>query len=111
MNKLVLALLCVISFAFFSISSHAVEPISLGQVASNLMEPISVFSDFIHTACFVIGGSFIFASIIRYVEHRKSPLVMPISTIILMLILGIILLLLPYISLLTENGVSYALIS
>lgn len=81
----------------------------LGHVAQNLMEPVGIFSDFIQTACILIGGSFIFASVIKYFEHRRSPLMVPISTVIFLLIAGIILILLPFLSILTGNGVPYSL--
>lgn len=79
----------------------------LGGVALNLMEPVGLFSDFVHTGCILIGGSFLFASIIKYFEHRRSPTMVPISTVIFLLIAGIILILLPFLSLLTEHGLPY----
>lgn len=80
----------------------------LGAVAQNLMEPVGFFSDFIQSGCLLIGGSFLFASIIKYFEHRRSPLMVPISTVVFLLIAGIILILLPLLSIITEHGVPYA---
>jgi hypothetical protein len=79
----------------------------LGGVAQNLMEPVTFFSDFIQSGCFLIGGSFVFASIIKYFEHRRSPLMVPISTVVFLLIAGIILILLPFLSLVMAHGVPY----
>lgn len=81
---------------------------SLGNVAQNLMEPVGFFSDFIQTGCLLIGGAFLFASIIKYFEHRRSPLMVPISTVVFLIIAGIILILLPLLSIITEHGVPYA---
>lgn len=76
----------------------------LGGVAQNIMEPVTLMSSFVHTACFVIGGSFLFASVIKYVEHRRSPLMVPISTVVFLVIAGLALVLLPFVGALTESG-------
>lgn len=83
--------------------------VGLGLVAKNLLEPVSLMADLVHTACFVIGGAFLFTCVIKYFEHRKSPLMVPISTVIFLLIAGNILILLPFISYITDNGIHYSL--
>src|SRR5437773_1837355 len=96
---------------FFPMCSVASDASSVGMsaVALNLMEPITLFGDFIQTACFIIGASFLFASLIKYFEHRRSPTMVPIGTVIFLLISGIILILLPFLSLLIEHGVPFSL--
>lgn len=81
----------------------------LGGVATNLMDPVSVMADFIHSGCILIGGAFLFATIIKYIEHRRSPTMVPISTVWFLLIAGLVLISLPLISYVTENGVPYPL--
>jgi len=81
----------------------------LGHVAQNLMEPVGILSDFVQTACFIIGISFLFASIIKYKEHRRNPLMVPIGTVVFLLIAGILLILLPFLSLITDSGLRYSL--
>lgn len=83
----------------------------LGGVASNIMEPVGLFNDMIDTACFVIGGAFLFATIIKYFEHRRSPLMVPISTVIFLLIAGLILIGLPFLSYVVNGSVQYSLFS
>lgn len=80
-----------------------------GGVAQNMMEPVNLMSDFVNTACFIIGGSFMFASIIKYIEHKRSPLMVSISTVIFLFIGGLVLVLLPFTYMLTENGIHYSL--
>ncbi|MBX3709750.1 MAG: hypothetical protein KIT56_02025 [Gammaproteobacteria bacterium] len=84
--------------------------VGIGRVASNIMDPVSVVSDFVHSGCILIGGAFIFASIVKYIEHRKNPLMVPISTVIFLLIAGFVLVCLPFISYVTANGVPYTLL-
>ncbi|OGT42786.1 MAG: hypothetical protein A3F42_02965 [Gammaproteobacteria bacterium RIFCSPHIGHO2_12_FULL_37_34] len=83
--------------------------LGVGKVAETLLEPIGLLSDLISTTCFVIGGAFLFATIIKYIEHKRSPLMVPISTVIYLFIIGLVLVSLPFISLLTESGISYSL--
>ena len=82
----------------------------MGGVAQNVMVPVSVASDFVSTGCFVIGGSFLFAAIIKYIEHRRSPLMVPISTVIFLFVAGILLILLPLAYKVTDSGIPFSLI-
>lgn len=85
----------------------AEPPVGIGQVADNMLEPVSVLSDFISTACLVLGLAFLFTTLIKYIEHRRSPLMVPISTVIFLLILSLALLALPLSSKVVENGLTY----
>lgn len=97
---------------FISMTVWAVksDPTGLGAVAQNVMVPVSVAYDFVSTGCFVIGASFLFAFIIKYIEHRRSPLMVPISTVIFLLIAGILLILLPLAYKVTDSGIPFSLI-
>ncbi len=80
----------------------------IGTVANNMMDPVTVFYQFIQSGCLLIGGGFIFASIVKYFEHRRSPLMVPISTVVFLLIAGTILVLLPLIGYVTQSaGLQY----
>lgn len=85
------------------------DAVGLGEVAQNMMEPIGLISDFVYSACWVIGGSFLFASIIKYFEHKRSPLMVPISTVIFLLIAGLLLIALPFLSLISDGAIRYSL--
>ena len=105
----ILFLLPVVAFAADN-SDSASTAMSLGKVAENLMEPVGLLADFVQTGCFIIGASFVFASLIKYFEYRRSPLMVPISTVVFLLIAGIVLILLPLLSFYVENGVAYSLL-
>ena len=99
-----------IFFLFFIASELCfAEDLGIGKVADNLMAPIEVLANFIHAGCILIGGSFIFAGVIKYIEHRRSPLMVPISTVIFLFIAGAVLILLPLLAYLTQNGLPYSL--
>ena len=75
----------------------------IGGVAQNLMDPVGLMSDFIGSGCLIIGASFLFASLIKYFEHRRSPLMMPLSTVVYLFIAGGILIALPFLSLYSDD--------
>jgi len=94
-NKLIIFLTCLLvpSIVF---CSHATKPAGIGYVAQSIMEPVSILSEFVTTASMVIGISFLFGALFRYMQHRVNPLAAPISTVLLLLFLGAMLILLPY---------------
>lgn len=83
---------------FFILTSRAFAGASIADVSASAMEPLGIFSDFIYVACFIIGSSFVFASIVKYFEHRRSPLMVPLSTVIFLIIAGLVLLAVPLLS-------------
>ncbi len=80
---------------------------SLGGMANNLMTPVSVLSGFLNSACLLVGSFFVFAGIIKYMEHRRSPLMVTISTVVFLFIAGIVLMLLPLVYKWTEGGIPF----
>lgn len=81
--------------------------VGVGGVANSLMDPVGVVGGFIQNTCLLVGGAFIFASIIKYFEHRRSPTMVPISTVVYLFLGGLLLLALPLTAYLTSNGVHY----
>lgn len=91
-------------FTFLTASCvFADDPTGIGEVATNLMGPVSVISDFVYSACWIIGGGFLFACIVKYFEHRRSPLMVPMSTVVFLFIAGGILIALPFLSLYSDD--------
>jgi hypothetical protein len=80
---------------------------SLGQLASNIMVPLGLLLNLLYMACFIVGASLIFASVIKYLEHRQNPLVASISLVITLFVSGTMLIFLPFISYLTGHGYLY----
>jgi hypothetical protein len=99
-----LFILSVVNAALF-----AAEPTGIGAVANNLMGPVTYLSDFIYTACMILGFSFIFASVIKYLEHKRSPLAVPMSTFVFLLVAGLGLISLPFAYRLLHYGSPYTL--
>lgn len=103
-------LLRMIAFSLMvpaAVAAKSTEPTGIGLVAQNLMAPVSLMSNFVFSGCLIIGASFIFASIVKYFEHRRSPLMVPLSTVLFLFFAGAFLIALPFTYMLIENGSSY----
>lgn len=81
---------------------------SIGEVAKQLMEPVTVLSSFIGNGSIIVGVMSLFGALMRYMQHRVNPLASPISTVIVLLILGIVLVCLPFTYLLTGAGIPFS---
>lgn len=78
--------------------------VGVGGMATGLMDPVSVVADFLHSACILIGGAFLFASIVKYREHRRSPTMVPMSTVVFLVVAGLFLVAIPIMFYLSNNG-------
>ena len=67
---------------------------NLGSVAKNLNQQVDLVSNFVYSACLLLGVAFLFASFVKYLEHRKSPLMVTMSTVVFLIIAGIVFVLL-----------------
>lgn len=81
------------------------ESISFGLMAQNITDPLNIAAGFIAVACLIIGAACLFAALVKYFEHRRSPLFVPISTVIWLVIIGLLLLILPFAYLITGQGI------
>lgn len=97
----------IIGLTLFPNLTFAAQSVGFAMVADSLMDPVNIAGSFLNSACFLIGGAFLFASIIKFFEHRRSPTMVPISTIVFLLVAGLILLLLPFMAHINSTGVHY----
>lgn len=75
---------------------------SIGQFASQLMEPVSVLNRFFSTASLMVGIMCLFAAFFRYLQHRVNPLAQTLSSVIVLFILGLALIGLPFVHILFD---------
>lgn len=88
----------------------AANNLSFGQVAVNMTEPIEAVSGFVSIGCLMVGVACLFATVVKYFEHRRNPLYVPLSTVIWLLIIGLLLLLLPFAYIITDNGIPFSVL-
>ncbi len=103
-KRFLILIVCALPQWVLAASSHQV--LGIGGVAENLLQPVSLASSFVNTACYVIGASFIFASIIKYFEHRRSPLMVTLGTVLFLFFSGVVLVLLPLITYYSGVGIN-----
>jgi hypothetical protein len=99
MNKKIL-------FGLSSFISPVVFGASAGDMSENLFEPTVIATRLAIFACYILGVGLILAAGVQYKQHRQSPKLTPLSTPILLLIIGIALVALPYFSTATTNSYS-----
>jgi hypothetical protein len=85
------------------------RPSGIGLVATNLMEPVTMLAYFVYSMSISVGICLVFGSFVKYMRHRQNPMAVPISTVIILFIMGAVLLCLPFIYKLTENGIPVSL--
>ncbi len=90
-------------------AESAPQVAGFGQVATNILEPVTIASSFMSGISIVIGMTSLFSAFLRYMQHRVNPLAQPISTVILLVVLGVILIALPLIYKLTESGIPFSM--
>ncbi len=69
---------------------------SIGQAAENILIPTAILTKLLLIACYMLGAILIFMAVSQYKIHRHSPKLVPLTTPILLLILGIITVLIPF---------------
>lgn len=90
--------LVVFSGLFLLASTGLVFAGSLGDLANGIREPIAAFSGAFNLICYVLGSAFLVGTLIRYVEYRRNPVQVRLSQVFFLLILGLLLIVLPYLS-------------
>lgn len=71
---------------------------SLGEVSQGLMEPVELVTDLALFACYIVGIALMIGGIMQYRMHRQNPKQVPLTTPIFFEIIGLFLILLPYLA-------------
>jgi Ca2+/H+ antiporter len=80
-------------------------PTGLGGVANNLMDPVNMFANFIGSGSIVVGIAFLLGAFVKYNQHKRNEMAAPMSTVVFLLVTGLILLAIPFAYKLTKSGV------
>jgi len=91
-------------------AAFAYNHLSFGKVAQNITEPMEVVSGFVSVGCLIVAVACLFASIVKYVEHRRNPLYVPLSNVIWLFLIGLLLLILPFAYFITESGIPFTVL-
>lgn len=80
-NFLGFGLLCYVSSA---------NAVTLGEVSTNLMGPTEILTKIMILGCYVVGIALLIMAIAQYKQHKHSPKLVPLTTPIILIILGLI---------------------
>ena len=75
--------------------SHLVASNSIGEAAGVLLEGTNLLTKFFWAGCIFCGVFLLTAALSNYREHRNNPKLVPMSTVITYIILGIIVIMIP----------------
>jgi|GEM_PF-745033 len=75
-----------------------------GQVVNNILNPVSGFTDAFYKICYVLGGMLIVGSGIQYNLYRKNPVQVRLSNVFFLLIVGLVVVCLPFIVQLSSSS-------
>lgn len=81
----------------------------IGHFAGELVEPVTILSNFISTGSFIVGIMLLVSALMRYMQYRVNPLASPLSTVIVLLVLGLMLVSLPFVYLLLGAGIPFSI--
>lgn len=102
----------LISFIFIHLSllfvSAPLYATTVDEITTKLDTPMVIVTKVLIFCCYVVGAILIFAAIAQYRNHRQSPKLVPLTTPVLLLILGVGLLFIPYITTLVQDTSSAA---
>lgn len=76
----------------------------LGDITGNLLGPAQGLGHMMNAVCYVLGLGFLLTGLLQYKYHRENPQQVKISTPIVLVFLGIILIALPFIAMMSESG-------
>lgn len=79
---------------------------SVGSISEEMMGPTEILTKLTVVASYIVGVGLIVFAIAQYKQHRRSPKLVPLTTPILMLILGVICVVIPYFSIISGKSFS-----
>lgn len=71
--------------------------VGIGGMANNLMDPVGIVTEFVVNGSIIIGVCFLFSAFLRYTRYRMNPLESPLSTVMVFILIGLILIGLPFV--------------
>lgn len=78
----------------------------LGDIAGEWVRPVGILNNFIGSASLIIGVACLFGAFFRYRLYRMNSLASPLSSVVVLFILGLVLIGLPFLYMIL-NGVPF----
>jgi len=75
---------------------NVAEAATISEVANNLIFTASIVTNILHAAALMIGIGFIIYAFVTFNVHRMNPKMMPLDRPVIYLVLGLVLLTIPF---------------
>lgn len=103
MKRLVLLVLMgFVSSSFAGVTGNTSSANDLTAIVGNLMGPMQGLAHMLNLASVICGTGFLLAAVLHYKKHRDNPQEVPLSRPVTYLILGLVLVLLPYFTMISQ---------
>jgi type III secretory pathway component EscU len=76
---------------------NALATTTLGGIASNISEPVSLITQLLRAISIICGVGLMMGGIIKYLEYRRNPIAIRLSTVFFMFFFGIALIIVGFI--------------
>ncbi len=87
-----------------ALSVHATQSGYLNRATVQILEPLSLLIVLLYRVCWITGGTFLMGAILRYFQYRRNAGEAHLSQTFTLGILGLVLLLLPFIAQTTRSS-------
>lgn len=104
MKRLVFILfLTFVSSTFAAVTGTVSEsPNDIATIVGNLMGPMQGLAHMLNLASVICGTGFLLAAVLHYKKHRDNPQEVPLSRPVTYMILGLVLVILPYFTMISQ---------
>lgn len=90
--------------ALFAMMAGNIYAASLGEVSQNLLGPATGIGHLMNAICYLVGLGFLLTGLLQYKYHRENPQQVKLSTPISLLLIGLAMLALPFLSMMSTSS-------
>ena len=87
----------VIFTALFLCSNYALATDTISSVSSSIKGSVSTTGQIVNDICIISGISFVITSFYKFHSHNKNPQQVPLASALILLVIGAVLLVFPFI--------------
>jgi intracellular multiplication protein IcmD len=92
-----LSFIILVGFVSYAAATTIPGP-SIGQMAQSVLVPVDIMTQLLYKIFYILGAVLVVGSGIQYKAHRDNPQQVPINRPIFLLIIGLVLLAVPFVA-------------
>lgn len=86
----------MITLGIIAFAQKVYADVSLGEASENIIGVLSSFQELAFKACYILGSALLLGALIQYRQHRNNPTEVRLSQPVFLLILGLVVILIPF---------------